>query len=294
MIQNQLNLNSKKINSNHKTLDQKVLYNLIEQDISKKDKKIDDPYKGRKLGNEWSAWDGNIEWKVDSPKKIFLSFAFAVVSLISLLGMTLFYFIEPRLNQISSYIPTVALATLILGSGYLFFWIGILFLTSYTNIKLPYLGKGNRLLLGLLLDKVFDLGDLLKYNRDKLGNSFIKVSNSFSRATKNPLQKEKLLILLPRCLTKETYQEVRNITSEFNVEMAICTGGEIARKKVKEFRPSAVIGVACERDLVSGIKDVGRKISAIGIPNIRPLGPCKNTYINYADLRNSIRFYLSA
>jgi hypothetical protein len=49
--------------------------------------------------------------------------------------------------------------------------------------------------------------------------------------------------------------------------------------------------VACERDLVSGIHDVAPRIPIIGIPNTRPLGPCKDTMIDVEKFRSAIRFF---
>ncbi len=255
--------------------------------------KVEKPTKGRKLGDQWVQWDGNIVWEVDSPKRVFLLFALGVTFLFLFLGFGLYYLTIPRFSEFHPVIPDIVLVSLMAISGYLIFWYLVLIMTSYTRIKLSFLGRGNRILLGFLLENVFRLGTFFKYNRDRLGNSFVKVSNAFVHGTKVPGIKEKLLILLPRCLTKETYQSINEISKEYNVELKVCTGGEIARQKVKEFKPTAIIGVACERDLVSGIKDVGGKISVLGIPNIRPDGPCKNTYIHIDDLRKSIQFYLS-
>lgn len=260
--------------------------------VEKKENK--NPNKSRKLGDEWASWDGHSGWEsVDAPKSIFLSFAFSVLILVNVFAMGLYYLIYPRLLEISQYLPAIVLIAYGIISLYLSFWFVVLLITSYTDAKLQFLGRGNKVLLGFLLDQVFKLGDFVKFNKDKLGNSFVKVSNSFVKKTKKNSEKEKVLLLLPRCLTKESYQTIKEISKEYGIEMAVCTGGEIARKKVKEYRPSAVIGVACERDLVSGIKDVGGKLSVLGIPNVRPDGPCKNTFIDFDELRNSIEFYLS-
>jgi hypothetical protein len=57
-------------------------------------------------------------------------------------------------------------------------------------------------------------------------------------------------------------------------------------------RPQAIIAVACERDLVSGLQDVAPKIPVFAIPNKRPEGPCKNTFINIEELEASIKDFL--
>ncbi|MDH5682796.1 MAG: DUF116 domain-containing protein [Spirochaetota bacterium] len=263
---------------------------------AKKEDKGKEPSKGkgnRKLGDEWMEWDGTLKCEeINSPQKVFLLFALGVNVLVNVVMYGLLYLIAPRLSQFHSVLPILALVLFVMITSYFIFWYVVLLLTSYTEMKLHFLGRGNRVLIGFLLDKVFILGELIKYNRDKLGNSFVKVANNFTMGTKKTSGKEKLLLLLPRCLTKESYQSIRAMSKEYNIEMAVCTGGEIARKKIKEYRPTAVIGVACERDLVSGIKDVGGKVSVLGIPNIRPEGPCKNTFIDLEMLKKDIEFYL--
>ncbi|MDH5680454.1 MAG: DUF116 domain-containing protein [Spirochaetota bacterium] len=269
--------------------------NSQDKELSKDQKESEKPKSGknRKLGDEWVDWDGSVKCEeVDSAQKVFLLFALGVNVIVNLMMFGLLYFITPRLGQFHESLPVIALVVFSFISVYFIFWYIVLLITSYTGRKLYFLGRGNRFLLGFLLDKVFVLGDLLKYNKDKLGNSFVKVANNFTMGTKKASGKERLLLLLPRCLTKESYQTIRSVSKEYNIEMAVCTGGEIARKKIKEYRPTAVIGVACERDLVSGIKDVGGKVSVLGLPNIRPEGPCKNTFIDINRLKEDIEFYL--
>ncbi|MBI2341820.1 MAG: DUF116 domain-containing protein, partial [Deltaproteobacteria bacterium] len=64
------------------------------------------------------------------------------------------------------------------------------------------------------------------------------------------------------------------------------------RKRVKELMPSPKIGIACERELVSGIRDVENKIPVNGQQNPRPNGPCKDTLIDVEELKKAVEFYL--
>ena len=64
-------------------------------------------------------------------------------------------------------------------------------------------------------------------------------------------------------------------------------GGTQARAIIRDIRPRAIVAVACERDLVSGIHDVAPRIPIIGIPNTRPLGPCKDTVIDIEKFRSA-------
>ena len=72
------------------------------------------------------------------------------------------------------------------------------------------------------------------------------------------------------------------------MEVYTAAGGGQARKIIREQRPTAVIGVACERDLMSGINDIVPKMPTLGVTNKRPEGPCKNTLINMDELRKAI------
>lgn len=62
----------------------------------------------------------------------------------------------------------------------------------------------------------------------------------------------------------------------------------MARLQIERMKPKAIITMACERDLVSGIQDVAEEIPVIAIPNRRPEGPCKNTEVNPEEVEEAI------
>ncbi|MFH1654420.1 MAG: DUF116 domain-containing protein [Pseudomonadota bacterium] len=246
----------------------------------------------RNLGDEWVDWNGNSDNNVEAGKSVFLLFSAKVLLLMGIASFAFIYLITPRLTLWHPYLPYI---TWVLFCGFCIFT-----LTSFVQLILTAKYEKNfffnkfqgKILFDLYFEKVFKLGMLLGISKDKMGNSFVKVSNSLARAWKKCSTKEKLLILLPRCLTKEKLKEIRDLQEIYPVEVHVVSGGELARKKVREIRPTAVIGVACERDLVSGIRDVGGRFSVIGIPNKRPDGPCKNTCIEMKDLIDAIEFYV--
>ncbi|MFN3698586.1 MAG: DUF116 domain-containing protein, partial [Dictyoglomus sp.] len=65
----------------------------------------------------------------------------------------------------------------------------------------------------------------------------------------------------------------------------------IARKVVKDIRPDAIVAVACERDLSSGVVDT-YPIPVIGILNERPHGPCFNTTVNLKKVEDAVECLL--
>ncbi len=74
------------------------------------------------------------------------------------------------------------------------------------------------------------------------------------------------------------------------VQIVTAAGGEEARKAIREYKPSLILAIACERDLISGIRDVAEKIPVLAIPNKRPEGPCKNTHLHLDALDDALKF----
>ena len=70
----------------------------------------------------------------------------------------------------------------------------------------------------------------------------------------------------------------------------MAVGGQMALQIIDAIKPTAVIAVACERELACGIRDTA-SIPVIAIPNERPEGPCKNTTFDTLILENAIKFY---
>jgi len=70
----------------------------------------------------------------------------------------------------------------------------------------------------------------------------------------------------------------------------VATGGTLARKIVKDFRPRLIIAVACERDLTSGIHDT-YPLPVYGILNQRPNGPCWNTKVDIQRVEEAIQTF---
>jgi hypothetical protein len=106
------------------------------------------------------------------------------------------------------------------------------------------------------------------------------------------------LILLPHCLQnhecpvritgdvenckacgKCKIKDLVALSRRYHVPVSVATGGTLARRIVVEKRPHVIIGVACERDLTSGIQD-SYPIPVFGILNHRPFGPCYDTDVD--------------
>ena len=67
-------------------------------------------------------------------------------------------------------------------------------------------------------------------------------------------------------------------------------GKDITLYVIVDNKPKAVIAVACERDLTSGVREVN-KIPVLGIFNSRPNGPCIDTNIKINEVEDAINFF---
>jgi hypothetical protein len=151
------------------------------------------------------------------------------------------------------------------------------------------------------------LSAFFKSRKEKFQHAVISLNNRLVRG--EGLRTKKILLLLPHCLqttecdirlTHNIYNcarcgrcEIRDlieIAEENGLDLFVATGGTLARKIVAESRPEAIVAVACERDLSSGIVD-SYPLPALGIPNERPFGPCLNTRVDLEKVKEAIRFF---
>ncbi|WP_337781076.1 DUF116 domain-containing protein, partial [Phascolarctobacterium succinatutens] len=81
------------------------------------------------------------------------------------------------------------------------------------------------------------------------------------------------------------------LAHKYGCHFAVATGGTLARQMVKQARPKAIVAVACERDLTSGIQDVF-PLPVLGVLNERPFGPCFNTRVDINKLEAAILAFM--
>jgi hypothetical protein len=243
----------------------------------------------RNLGDEWLDWDGSLtEISAETSYRVFLILStLATIALIGGAGFFL-WLIFPRLKEISSILPGLSLTLYYVISGILIIWL-IVFSISVL-IKKPLLSRWIVVpeLVNKLLSIVIRIGKMIGVSPDRLTNSFLKVHNLFLGSRRHLIKPENLLVLLPRCLTGETFKSLRELKARYKFNMTTVGGGNAARKKIKELRPKLIIAVACERDLMSGFREVNTQIPVIGFPNQRPEGPCKNTCVDLNEIEKTI------
>lgn len=168
-----------------------------------------------------------------------------------------------------------------------------------------------KFLRGLTLKVLYPLlmlpGSFSKDKKEKLQGFIIALNNKLVRMEKPGAKK--ILLLLPHCLqvnecdiriTQNIYNcrrcgkcginDLIRISDENNLKLSVATGGNLARKIVMDVRPEAIIAVACERDLSSGVAD-SFPMPIIGIINDRPFGPCVNTKVSMEKVKEAVEFF---
>jgi len=247
------------------------------------------PKPDRKLGDEWEHWAGDPQNDmVEEKKSTFLLFALASGAVIGLMALFIWYMITPRLAQIHSFLPVILGMGMTAGLVALAFFLFAITVTVLT--EKGYLASCVRKnwLFSLLVPLAIRLGNRFGISRDRMGNSFIKINNILVKSRVRPLAPKEVLVLLPRCIEKGMRRKILEIIEQNQCKSYTATGGSSARKMIKEVRPKAIIAVACERDLLSGLQDVAPRIPVIAIPNKRPEGPCKNTLIDLDFFQQSL------
>lgn len=256
---------------------------------------IENKPKDRNLGDEWSDWVGDLsayEKEIKEGKTLFLMFYFTALFTVTVIVMFLYYLISPRLYQLHPYVDTFVLWAIIIAFGGIFIWSLLLLLTLATGMNLLPLRRKSGLHIEWVYPAVYTIAGMFKISRDRVVHSLLKINNALIYATKKKFISNNLLVLLPRCLDRETREKVTALTQSYGCTVFTATGGQSARQMVKKVKPDAIIGVACERDLVAGMSDSSHYVPVIAITNKRPNGPCKDTFIDVEEFERAVKFLL--
>lgn len=243
-------------------------------------------------------------------KRLFLALILASLCLASLSTYGLWIVSFPGLTNISTYLPFILgilLAVVLVSTG-----IGIIgiILTIIGFSTLSFFQGPAWSAINLLFPIAIRIGKFFDVEKERVERSFIEVSNHLMHSKSIKVKPEKLLILTPHCIQQESCQykvthdvancrqcgncqvgDLLKISNKYKVHVAIVTGGTLARKVIKTLRPCAVLAIACERDLTSGIQDVF-PLPVIGILNERPNGPCCNTRIDVQRVEAAVKDFI--
>jgi len=241
------------------------------------------------LGDEWLDWEGEVqEQDFDEQRRLFVLLAAGGMTL-SIVGIAaLWYLILPRLTQLDPRLPTVVGGLLVGGLGLIVIYFGLIVCSAATGRNLLPPPLRAWALMGILVPVTLSIGQRLGLSRDRVSNSIIKFNNALMQSPKGT-KEVRVLILLPRCLRKPIREQILQLAEQTHCETSTVGGGTAARKVIERAKPTGIVAIACERDLVSGIREVAPRIAVIGIPNKRPEGPCKNTEVEIGDVEEAIR-----
>jgi uncharacterized protein len=248
----------------------------------------------RRLGHEWDEWDGkplpNRGNYDASPMLFFVWSAVALVAGLLLVALALYLF-GPRLAELHPALPRVLWWGLGIVAVVLWLWWDVLLISFVTGRALlpeRLAERGPYLRLMRFTSRVADRFG----RRDWVENASVKVYNALALLRGRKVGKGELLLLIPRCLSKDTLDGVLGIAGRYGVPVFVATRGQLARRVIRERRPRAVVAVACERDMVSGLHDVAGKIPVLGLTMTLPSGPCKDALLDMRQLEDWVKAYV--
>jgi hypothetical protein len=199
-------------------------------------------------------------------------------------------------------------------------WLAVISLALLFQVPLFCILWLEMLLSGLLRAKrgfeVFALGffyplaliirPLFGVDKVRFLESFVAVNNLLVNRRLKPISPQRLLVLLPHCIQDRScphritfninnctgcgkceVKELREVSEKWGFQLYVVPGGSLARRMVLEHLPDAIVAVACERDLVSGIID-SFPIPVYAIINLRPQGYCLETCVDVGLIRRTI------
>jgi len=249
----------------------------------------------RRLGHEWDEWDGaplaNGGDFRSGPVRYFL-FTGIGLALALMIAVALIYLVAPRLALISGWLPRTLLFAVGIAGALSMLWLAVIGASYVTGRALLPSKLAERGLMPRLMPLASAVSELFGVQRDWTQHSSVVVYDRLAMARTRKVRADELLILIPRCLSRAALDSVLDIAKRYNVHTFVATRGQLARRVIKERRPRAVVAVACERDMVSGLHDVAGRVPVLGLTMQLPNGPCKDASIDVARMEEFVKRFL--
>jgi hypothetical protein len=236
----------------------------------------------RRLGHEWDEWDGKPlpnNGDYSSPPWLFFVYAALTLLVVGGTAAALLYLLAPRLGALSPWLPAALRWILVGASGVAVLWFAVLVASFYGRVSLlpeALLERGPYL---RLMNVTSRLARWLG-RRDWVEHAAIDIYNTLAVRRGRMVGKGELLVLIPRCLSKDALDGVLAIAGRYEVPVFVATRGQLARRVIRERRPRAVVAVACERDMLTGLRDVAGKLPVLGLTMQLPNGPCRDAVLD--------------
>ncbi|OGP87438.1 MAG: hypothetical protein A2156_13470 [Deltaproteobacteria bacterium RBG_16_48_10] len=243
-------------------------------------------------------------------KRIFVGLLVVTCLILFLLIFILWYVPMVGLKNIHTSLPllfTLLLAVLV----FLMLSGGLLLVFTILSGKEIFLSHKLRgLVAKVLFPFMILMGRLMGVSKEKVQQSFVELNNHLVRSNNHRTRPSRLLVLLPHCIQdfdcqikitgniqnckgcgKCEIKELVELSKQYQVDIAVATGGTLARRIIVKNKPEAIVAVACELDLTTGIQD-SYPIPVIGILNERPYGPCINTRVDIQKVKEAVLDFL--
>ena len=245
----------------------------------------------RRLGHEWDEWNGRpLPRGGDFSAEPGLFFKFAALTVVAATAALalLLYLIGPRLGALWAPLPRILWITLASLAGLEALYLGL--------VAASYYGRRS-----LLPERLLERGPYLQLmnftsrtarafgKRDWVEHAAIDVYNTLAVRRGRTVGKGELLVLIPRCLSKQALDGVLEIAGRYEVPVFVATRGQLARRVIRERRPRAVVAVACERDMMTGLRDVAGKLPVLGLTMQLPNGPCRDATIDLEQMEKWVQ-----
>lgn len=248
----------------------------------------------RRLGHEWDEWDGKPlpnAGNFDAPPGLFFRWAIITLAVVIAAAAVAIYLLAPRLGEIHAALPRLVWSAFAFGSvGALLWWalLGLSYLIDKPLLPALLAERGVFLRVMAFTSRV---ASAFK-RRDRVENSAVKVYNALALVRARQVATGELLLLIPRCLSRGTLDEVLALAGTYSVPVFVATRGQLARRVIRERRPRAVVAVACERDMVTGLHDVAGKVPVLGLTMTLPAGPCKDAVLDIPALERYLQAFV--
>ena len=143
-----------------------------------------------------------------------------------------------------------------------------------------------------------------------MGRRIVKLLNAVTRLRGSRCKAHRLLVLFPSCLQRSKcpqkitsdigncqrcgkckVKDILELAEKYGCQCIVVTGGRLAVQIARGDGVDAIVAVACEKELQEGIKGALPKPS-IGVVNLRPHGPCKDTDVDLEEIEKAIKWFL--
>jgi hypothetical protein len=248
----------------------------------------------RRLGHEWDEWDGRPlpnGGDFRAPARRFFGWAALTIAVVCAAAFLVVFLLAPRLTGLWAPLRPAAFIAVGVAAGLSWVWFGLLLASYYGPRLLLPEGLAERGPLLMLMQGTSRVARRFGA-RDWVEHAAVEVYDGLALRRGWKVGSGELLALIPRCLSKGALSGVLDVAGRYGVPVFVATRGQLARRVIRERRPRAVVAVACERDMLSGLHDVAGKVPVLGLTMRLPAGPCKDATIDLGKFESWVRGFV--